>query len=857
MIYDIKSIDAQYVNGNGYMPKENRSQALKAILNYAQDAYDEGKLSEYQADDRSVFIRDRITGISYVYTAATEGTDSGNGAPSVAVYTYQPFRQSYIDERGSDYESVMQVPDECARAIADTFDSVEFPDSNNFDNDSVDLSVIDNFGANQIVIWHGHGDYSEKLGSFILLSTYASVDFKLSHWEDYIEDRLTNSGLFGFSVLGSLADIHVAVTSRYIDHYCAGMKGSFVYIGTCRSAKDDRLVNAFLNRGAVVCIGNSETILTRYNLQMQFGILENMTKINPSTSEYYTVSAALNMAMQEFGRNDQEYSDKQGWTQTTDKAYPKVYGDSGFHLPMTVDVLKTMQPIATLAAAEYPLIAQSYNTSDFSIVGSWKSIGSYGFGQAQPGSTVTFDGNHCNFYSPYDTYSFYYQDGQWHLDCKNFLFGDVTEFTVQIVNNDYLKVDFDGSITELQRVGGSASQQTSSGQLSTEPYELLARLQSAYNNNDIYGLLECFDPTFTDAVLSVIEIMGIDSDLLLELIPFASQLIEEYGDVSLDQLGTVEFTPLSCYVDNDGGQISYRATITIPGHGSQTVEETADIVNVGGSWYFSIYDAGSIGGSDYSPDDDESIYGSLSNLTPNPTSAPIATAVPTAIPTPTSVPQTPTPSPVPTPEPTPDPTPAPTLAELDDSLEYNVEITGDKVNVRKSADRNSSVIKSGNRGDTFTYIDQATGTDGELWYNIVCKTDKAGWVSSQYSKIIIAQKTTPTPIPVEVPQGEEEYDFSDFGDEEDFDFFAGADDDELVEGFSDWENENYIGIVEVVKCDDWVSLRKKANTKSSRLAKVPKGERLEAYKCENSKFYKCYYDGKEGYILKKYLKVIE
>ena len=234
-----------------------------------------------------------------------------------------------------------------------------------------------------------------------------------------------------------------------------------------------------------------------------------------------------------------------------------------------------------------------------------------------------------------------------------------------------------------------------------------------------------------------------------------------------------------------------------------------------------------------------------------------ATTVPTAIPTPTSVPQTPIPSPAPTPEPTPAPTPAPALAELDDSLEYRVEITGDKVNVRKSPDKNSGVIKAGNRGDTFTYLDQASGTDGDLWYNISNKSGQVGWVASQYSKIIIAQKVTPTPIPTEAPEDDEGFDFSEFGGEEDFDFFGDSDDDELVEGFNDWANDNYIGIVEVVNCDDWVSLRSKPNTKSSRLAKVPKGEQLDAYKCDSSKFYKCYYDEMEGYILKKYLKVVE
>ena len=38
------------------------------------------------------------------------------------------------------------------------------------------------------------------------------------------------------------------------------------------------------------------------------------------------------------------------------------------------------------------------NFDDFYIEGKWKSVGSYGFGQAQPGSIVIFNGTNCNFF---------------------------------------------------------------------------------------------------------------------------------------------------------------------------------------------------------------------------------------------------------------------------------------------------------------------------------------------------------------------------------------------------------------------------------------------------------------------------
>ena len=90
---------------------------------------------------------------------------------------------------------------------------------------------------------------------------------------------------------------------------------------------------------------------------------------------------------------------------------------------------------------------------NFSIVGSWKSVGDWGFGQAQPGATVRFDGSRCNFYSPYDTYEFYKEDGKWKLSCKNVLWQDVLTFTVEIIDNDNINIYYGSSyVTILKRV---------------------------------------------------------------------------------------------------------------------------------------------------------------------------------------------------------------------------------------------------------------------------------------------------------------------------------------------------------------------------------------------------------------------
>ncbi len=97
-------------------------------------------------------------------------------------------------------------------------------------------------------------------------------------------------------------------------------------------------------------------------------------------------------------------------------------------------------------------IEKTYVTmNNFSIEGKWKSVGSYGFGQAQPGAIVAFDGTNCNFFSPSDTYAFYADGNDYRLECTSFMSTSTAAFTVKIIDADHIDVYYGDNITELQR----------------------------------------------------------------------------------------------------------------------------------------------------------------------------------------------------------------------------------------------------------------------------------------------------------------------------------------------------------------------------------------------------------------------
>ena len=89
----------------------------------------------------------------------------------------------------------------------------------------------------------------------------------------------------------------------------------------------------------------------------------------------------------------------------------------------------------------------------FSIDGTWKNTGSEGFGQAQPGTLITFNDTTCNLYSPQDTYAFYNEDGRYHLDVTSLFFRENYNFTVNIINEDRMEICSDYATIVLERVG--------------------------------------------------------------------------------------------------------------------------------------------------------------------------------------------------------------------------------------------------------------------------------------------------------------------------------------------------------------------------------------------------------------------
>lgn len=87
----------------------------------------------------------------------------------------------------------------------------------------------------------------------------------------------------------------------------------------------------------------------------------------------------------------------------------------------------------------------------FSIEGSWKNTGDTEMGQMYEGAIISFDGSHCNVYSPYDTYGFSKDNDGYHLDVTGALSGNIS-FDVDVKDNDHIELKTSSKTIELTRV---------------------------------------------------------------------------------------------------------------------------------------------------------------------------------------------------------------------------------------------------------------------------------------------------------------------------------------------------------------------------------------------------------------------
>lgn len=239
--------------------------------------------------------------------------------PNYIVKTLQPYykMQSEIDDptllpeipvKGLNDASIIE---EAGVKLA-ILNNVSYDKENQPRDLPLDKQIMSSLGTNQIIMFQGHGDFSEIYRSCI--STGKEYDYEKAKTDDeYRKDKEEGR-------LVPLSDFYSDeyITSKYIEKYCGDLSGSIIYLGQCLSASeywveeegkevskiDETLVNAFLAKGARTVLAQTRQSQMRYGNVMQFAIMSQLSQINPKTNKLYTISESLEKARNTYGQDD-------------------------------------------------------------------------------------------------------------------------------------------------------------------------------------------------------------------------------------------------------------------------------------------------------------------------------------------------------------------------------------------------------------------------------------------------------------------------------------------------------------------------------------------------------------------------
>lgn len=302
VVETINNTASNYIDANGALIPGKLSEAMRRLSSEMATLVVKNIVSSYETVD-NVFYVQLVNGLEYRYEFSDSGTDN-------MMVSVQPYKQDE-DRPYSEYlqELSDDATDTSARLVAAEIDEYSFTsyttgnelntfNDSNYDRHEVTIENMVTIINADVFAWHGHGGYG-SIGSMMALGELYTPEVFSIYEDDISADRIV------------LSNGRFCITGGFIEKYAGNLDGHFVYLGTCSSSEDMEdentqtsweLAREFIKKGAVV-VGNTNTIRTAYNTQMEAAVFSILSQKDDS-GNYYTLSEALDYAKELYGEFD-------------------------------------------------------------------------------------------------------------------------------------------------------------------------------------------------------------------------------------------------------------------------------------------------------------------------------------------------------------------------------------------------------------------------------------------------------------------------------------------------------------------------------------------------------------------------
>lgn len=334
----ITDIESQFSVGNtDDETAKNAVIVYQEIVAYLDDMKQQGQIVDYVIENTTFEVNLGIG--TYVYELDLAG---GRNNTSQAQSTFANTLNSVVQTLSSEssdvfnvltiepYASELNAPefDNAAQDIDNTDIGYDF--STDVDNGEVTVEFLKHLSGYRVIIWNGHGGYSQEFHSFLGIGE-SSQNASEKYSSDIANDRL-------IYVNGE----RLAVTSKFFKKYYKNspFDNALIYLGACHGADDNVLADTLMSCGAKTVLGYSNSVYTVYNNAMGETFFEELTKDDGvDNNKTQTAKTALQIAKEVNGDADSDppnwwdkFLDKIGAQELKEPAELKLMGDQNFRL---------------------------------------------------------------------------------------------------------------------------------------------------------------------------------------------------------------------------------------------------------------------------------------------------------------------------------------------------------------------------------------------------------------------------------------------------------------------------------------------------------------------------------------------
>ncbi len=280
---DLHLIVSQFTDSEYYIPAEKRSDAIRAVCERLKQAENEGAITSFGYHSNGVWYTEPQTERICIWSPRTKGMQSGGETPQIKIVTLDPFIDSGMTT--STHQN--------AQMVSSGIEYYSYDSSGLYEGSAVTFDVIENFGPYQMILLLGHGG----IGTNNNLS-FINVGIKYTE-ENYPYINRKYPGIETSTMViheFNEQPAYYAISYQFVKNHCKRMDHSFIWLGTCHSAYDKKLTNAFVDKGAGIVFGFSPITYDKGDMALLESLLEVLIKINPNTGKHYTVAEAIPIA---------------------------------------------------------------------------------------------------------------------------------------------------------------------------------------------------------------------------------------------------------------------------------------------------------------------------------------------------------------------------------------------------------------------------------------------------------------------------------------------------------------------------------------------------------------------------------